>query len=322
MDVEQEVLAAEQRIRPHIRETYVEPCAYLQTGDDTRVSLKLENLQHTGSFKVRGALNKILSLADHERARGVVTASTGNHGAAVAYALGRLGSAGVVFVPPSIPDGKRRRIEQLGAEVRVVGHDPVDAERHARRYAAERGLTYVSPYNDPKVLGGQGTLGVELHRQIERFDAVFVALGGGGLISGVAGYLKAVRPDVEIIACSPENSPVMMESVKAGRILEMPSRPTLSEGTAGGVEAGSITFETCRDLVDDYVSVSEAQIAAELLRFVRSRSMLIEGAAAVALASYRKLQDRFRGRHAVIVLCGGNIDPETLLRVQQETKSA
>jgi len=163
---------------------------------------------------------------------------------------------------------------------------------------------------------------VELARQIEQFDAVFVALGGGGLISGVAGYLKAVRPGVEIIACSPENSRVMMESVKAGRILELPSRPTLSEGTAGGVEAGSITFETCRDLVDEYVSVSEAEIAAELVRFVRSRSMLIEGAAAVALASYRKLQDRFRGRHAVVVLCGGNIDPQTLLRANQEAASA
>lgn len=318
MDVQQEVLDAEKRIRPHIRETYVESCAFLQEGDNTEVTLKLENLQHTGSFKVRGALNKILSLTEGERARGVVTASTGNHGAAVAYALGQLGSSGVVFVPPSIPDGKRRRIEQLGAEVRVVGDDPVDAEGHARRHAVEHGLPYVSPYNDPKVLGGQGTVGVELHRQLEQFDAVFVALGGGGLISGIAGYLKAVRPGVEIIACSPENSRVMMESVKAGRILELPSLPTLSEGTAGGVEAGTITLETCRELVDDYVSVTEEEIAAELVRFIRSRSMLIEGAAAVALASYRKLQDRFRGRHAVIVLCGGNIDPETLLRVFQE----
>ena len=127
-----------------------------------------------------------------------------------------------------------------------------------------------------------------------------------------------MQPGVEIVACSPENSRVMMESVKAGRILELPSLPTLSEGTAGGVEAGAITLETCRELVDDYVSVTEEEIAAELVCFVRSRSMLIEGAAAVALASYRKLQDRFRGRHAVVVLCGGNIGPETLRRVFQE----
>lgn len=319
MDVHAEVLAAERRIRPHLRETYVEPCAYLQADADTRVSLKLENLQHTGSFKVRGALNKLLSLSDAERARGVVTASTGNHGAAVAWALTRLGAKGVVFVPPGIPDGKRRRIEQLGAELRVVGDDPVETEGHARRHAALHGLPYISPYNDPQVLGGQGTLGVELDRQLERFDAVLVALGGGGLISGIAGYLKAARPGVEIVACSPENSRVMMESVRAGRILELPSLPTLSEATAGGVEAGSITFETCRELVDDYVSVGEAEIAAELARFVRWRSMLIEGAAATALAGYRKLRDRFRGRHAVIVLCGGNIDPDRLLPVLRES---
>jgi threonine dehydratase len=272
----------------------------------------MENEQHTGSFKLRGAMNKVLSLSEDERARGVVAASTGNHGAAVAYTLGKLGVKGTVYVPENSVATKLDAIRKLGAEVRMHGADCTDAEREARSVAEAENLCYISPYNDPHVAGGQGTLAVELVSQLDRIDAVFVSLGGGGLISGVAGYLKHEHPGVHVVGCSPQNSMVMIESVRAGEILDLPSLPTLSDGTAGGVEAGAITFDTCRDLVDEYAAVSEEEIADELRDFVRAHDITIEGAAAVAIASLLQTQDRYARQNVVIVICGGNINPETL----------
>ena len=315
MDILREVLLAEERIRPHIRQTILEYSSVLSQRGGADVYCKLENLQHTGSFKVRGAMNKLLSLAAEERARAVVTASTGNHGAAVAYCLGKLDASGIVFVPEGSSPAKIQAIERLGAEVRYHGGDCVEAEVYARRYAAQHSMTYVPPYNDPQVVGGQGTIGVELARQLDQIDAAYVSLGGGGLISGIAGYLKSVRPGVEIIACSPENSQVMIQSVKAGRILDLPSLPTLSDGTAGGIEAGSITFELCRTSVDEYVAVTEDEIKEGLRLFIGTHHMLIEGAAAVAIASYLKTRERCVGKNVVIVICGANISLETLKAV-------
>jgi threonine dehydratase len=176
-------------------------------------------------------------------------------------------------------------------------------------------MTYISPYNDPQIVGGQGTIGAELVAQLDRIDAVFVSLGGGGLISGIAGYLKQARPGVQVIGCSPENSRVMIESVRAGAILDLPSLPTLSDGTVGGVEAGSITFDLCRQLVDSYVTVSEDEIAASLRDFIGAHHMLIEGSAAVAIAAFVRRAEEFAGKNVVIVLCGANISLETLCKV-------
>jgi threonine dehydratase len=309
------VLLAEERIRPYIRETFLEHSPYLSGPGEANVYCKLENLQHTGSFKARGALNKVLSLSGEHSGKGVVAASTGNHGAAVAFALRKLRSHGIIFVPENAVQSKVEAIRALGAEVRTFGRDPAETEVYARKYAVENGLTYVSPYNDPQVLGGQGTIGVELERQLARTDVVFASLGGGGLISGIAGYLKSSRPGVEIIGCSPENSQVMVQSVKAGEILDLPSLPTLSDGTAGGVEPGAITFDLCRELVADYVVVSEDEIADALRLFVRTHHMLIEGAAAVAVASYLKIRHRFAGKNVVIVICGANIGLDMLKKV-------
>ena len=258
-DVVSEVRAAEKRIRPHIRETYLEHSNRYSGSGGGEVFLKMENLQHTGSFKVRGALNKIQTLATEQLEGGVVTASTGNHGAAVAFALGKLGAKGTVFVPGTASPDKVALVERLGAEVRYYGDDCAEAETHARAFAGDNGLPYISPYNDPQIVGGQGTIGLELDRQLDRIDAVFVSLGGGGLISGIAAYLKSRHPGVKIVGCSPENSQVMIQSVRAGKILDLPSKPTLSDGTAGGVEPGAITFELCRQLVKEYVTVSEAE---------------------------------------------------------------
>ena len=307
------VLKAEARLRPYLRET---PLLSSPLGDN--VFVKLETLQPTGSFKVRGALNKLSSLDADQKARGVVAASTGNHGAAVAYALKRLELNGIVFVPENASPTKVEAIKRLGGEVRVHGDDGVVAERQARAYAAEQGLVYVSPYNDLEVVAGQGTLGVELARQLDKVDVVLIALGGGGLVSGVAAYLKTVRPSTEIIACSPKNSAVMMASVQAGKIVDLPSLPTLSDGTAGGVEAGAVTFDLVRTLVDDYVTVSEEEIKAAMRRFIELHHMLLEGAAGVVVAAYLKLQERLVNKNVVLVICGSNIGLADLREVLRQ----
>ena len=315
MDITKGVTQAEKRIRPHIRETILDYSTYYSKLTGANVYFKLENLQHTGSFKVRGAMNKVLSLTPAERARGVVAASTGNHGAATAFSLGKFDASGIVFVPRDASAGKVETIERLGAEVRYHGDDGAVTEAHARQYAWDNRLVYISPYNDSQVIGGQGTIGVELDKQLDQIDMVFAALGGGGLICGTAGYLKSTQPHARFIGCSPVNSQVMIESVKAGRILDLPSLPTLSDGTAGGVEPDSITFDLCRDLVDEYEAVTESEIKKSLRQYLQTHHMLIEGSAAVALAACVKHGDRLAGKNVVVILCGANISLETLREV-------
>jgi threonine dehydratase len=185
----------------------------------------------------------------------------------------------------------------------------------ARRHAASTGAVYVSPYNDPWVVAGQGSLGVELAEQVDDLDAVFIALGGGGLLSGVGAYLRSVRPGVEIVACSPENSCVMHQSAQAGRILDLPSLPTLSDGTAGGVEDDSITLDWVCQTVDHYVLVSEEEIRRAMVEIIGGHHQLIEGAAGVAVAAFQKERQRYRGKRVAIVLCGANIALGTLRQV-------
>ena len=309
------VREAETRIREHVRETPLEPSPLFGRLGGAEVFFKCENLQYTGSFKIRGAMNKLLTLRPETLADGVVAASTGNHGAAVAYGSSRLGIEAEIFVPETTSSSKVDAIRLAGARVVFHGRDGVEAEMYARRYANRNARSYISPYNDPQVIAGQGTLGVEILGQLPEVDAVFVALGGGGLISGVAAYLKWRRPEVTVIGCSPRNSAVMIESLRAGRILELPSKPTLSDGTAGGVEAGAITFDLCRELVDDFETVSEEEIEEALRLFIGSHHQLIEGAAGVAIAAYLKRRESLVGRRTVIVLCGANISLEDLGRV-------
>ncbi|MEM7531630.1 MAG: threonine/serine dehydratase [Chloroflexota bacterium] len=313
---------AETRIRPYIRQTLLDHSPYYsqRTEDhNTSVYFKCENLQHTGSFKARGALNKILSLNDDESQRGIITASSGNHGAACAFAMQKVGVKGIVYVPETASETKIAAIRRLGAEVRLFGTDGLDTELEARAQAKANGMTFISPYNDAEVVAGQGTIGPELLVQLPDTDMVYLAVGGGGLIGGVAAALKALKPSVEVIGCSPVNSQVMAESVAAGEILDLPSLPTLSDGTAGGVEPESITFPLCRDLVDRYVSVTEEEIAQSLREFMGTQHMLIEGAAAVAIAAFVQecavTPKRFAEKNVVIVLCGANISLKTLADV-------
>ncbi len=312
MNVVREVLDAERRIRSLIDPSPLEHSPTLSRLNGGRVYLKLENLQPTGSFKVRGALNTLLAIGPERLEQGVVAASSGNHGLAVAYGAKTLGARCVVFVPEGASGAKADAIAELGAEARRHENDMAVTEVHARGWAAEHGLEYVSPYNDPRVIGGQGTIAVELARQLEHIDAIFVAVGGGGLASGVAGYAKSVFTGVQIVGATPANSAAMAESVEAGRIVDVEQHPTLSDGTAGGIEPGSITFELCRELVDRFVRVSEEEIADAMRLCMESHNMAVEGAAGVAVAAFLRVAEDMQGKDVVIVMCGANVDPDTL----------
>jgi threonine dehydratase len=269
---------------------------------------KLEQLQTTGSFKLRGAANKLMSLTPDAARAGVVTSSTGNHGLGVSTAGQLLGIDVEVFLSPQVTEAKRRRILACGARVSSVGANALEAEVAARAAAAASGRTYVSPYNDPFVAAGQGTIGVELMRQAPDLDAVFIAVGGGGLISGIGAHLRHAAPHAEIIGCWPENSPVLYECLRAGRIFDVPESTTLSESTAGGVEADSITFELCREVMHRGVLVTEGEILSAM-RWAHGRGWAVEGASGVALAAYFKEAPRYAGKKVVVLICGGNPSP-------------
>jgi len=308
IDIKKEVISAEKRIRPYIRETPLDDAFHLSEIAGCNAVLKLENLQHTGSFKLRGAMNKLLFLTPEERAAGVVAASTGNHGLAVAYGLSRLDIAGSIFLPKNVSPQKREMLRNYDVGIQFYGNDSEETERHARSEAQRQGKIYISGYNDPKVLGGQGTVAIELMKQTESLDCVMVSVGGGGLISGIAGYFKEMNKNVEIIGCLPQNSPVMHDAIKAGGIVNTPVLATLSDGTAGGIETGAITFGPCRQYVDDWVLVSEDDIRNGIKLIFEHHRYVIEGAAGVVVASFLKVKERFKGKNVVLVICGGNID--------------
>lgn len=280
-----------------------------------RVWFKLENLQLTGSFKLRGAANRLLALSDAERRAGCVAASSGNHGAAVAYAMAKLGIDGVIFVPQRTSVSKLDAIRAFGGSVEFHGSDGLDTELYAKQYAESRGMTYVSPYNDAAVVAGQGTCGIEIVDELPDVDALFVSIGGGGLVSGVGSVLRTRRPGVAIVGSQPRNSPVMTRSIEAGRIVDLPSEPTLSDGTAGGVEPDALTFDLCRELVDDFVLVDEADIARAMRDFIDTEHQVIEGAAGVAVAALQKRCNDFAGKNVVVLICGANISRDRLAEV-------
>jgi threonine dehydratase len=294
---------AARRVYSVVTETPLEPVAA-----HARAFAKLEQRQITGSFKLRGATNKLMSLTGTEAGAGVITSSTGNHGLGVATAARRLGLDAEVFLSAQVTAAKRERIRDCGARIRIVGDDPLAAELAARAAARESGRIYISPYNDPYVVAGQGTIGVELLRQAPDLDAIFIAVGGGGLISGVGSYLRHHAPNAEIIGCWPKNSPVLYECLKAGRIVEAAESTTLSESTAGGVEEGSITFELCREVMHRGVLVTEEEILSAM-RWGRTQGWAMEGASGVALAAYFQEAPRHRGKKVVVLICGGNPSP-------------
>ncbi|MEC8839174.1 MAG: threonine/serine dehydratase [Candidatus Neomarinimicrobiota bacterium] len=310
-----DVLASYDRSKNYIRKTPLDHSPSLSELINGEVYLKLENVQKTGSFKFRGAISKITSLSSDQRNKGVVTASTGNHGAAVSLAMKILDVNGKIVVPKNIARNKLENIKKLGGIVEFYGKDCIESEFRAQEISKESGSAYISPYNDPDIVTGQGTIAVELDNQLNNIDEVIVSVGGGGLISGIGGYLNQVQPKAQMVACSPKNSCVMYESLNAGRILDLPSKQTLSDGTAGGVEEGSITFDICKEIIDDFVLVTEREIASGIRTAINDDHQLIEGSAGAAIAALFKRKKTLIGKRVIIIICGGNINSNTLHKV-------
>lgn len=311
-DVVAAAQAASVRIADTVLRTPLRRSAHFSSASGADVYLKQENLQATGSFKLRGATNRLLTLTPERRARGCVAASSGNHGAAVACAMQKLATKGIIFVPQQTSRAKVDAIRSYGGDVRFFGTDGLDTEQYAREYARDNDMYYLSPYNDPQVIAGQGSCGVEIAQQLPDVDAIFIAVGGGGLTAGVGSILKAHNPAIRVYGCQPEASPVMARSVQAGKILDLPSDKTLSDGTAGGIEADAITFGLCSELIDEFVLLSEAEIAAAMRAYMGEFDEPIEGAAGVALAGLMKCKDAVRGQKIAVIICGGNVSQEIL----------
>ena len=317
-DLATEVVAARNRIGRFIRRTPLIHSRPLSGFARCNVYLKLECLQHTGTFKFRGAMNKLQSLPSEVRAKGAVAASTGNHGLAVAYALSKLGCDGAVFVPETTAENRVVAIEDYGVKVFKRGPDSKTAQSHARAYATEQGMTFLPPYNDPMVVAGQGTAAYEIHEQCdaENIDAVFACLGGGGMISGITGYLKALMPDVKSYGCSPANSPGMIACLEAGEIVGIDRKPTLADGSnSGSIVPGAITFDLCRKLVDRTAKITEEEIASALATFVEQHHILIDASAAVAVAGFYRHAAELRDKNVVIIICGSNIPLDVVSRI-------
>ena len=299
-------------IKNYIVKTPLKYSERLSKETNSNIFLKLENLQKTGSFKARGALNKILNIIETEE---VVAASSGNHGAAVSYALSQKKMTGTIYVPKNVKKSKVKKIESYGSKLVKFGEDCLDAENEAIRLSKENNLTFVSPYNDYDIISGQGTIGVEILEQNSEIDIVFITVGGGGLVSGISSYIKSINPNIKVIGCSPINSSIMINSIKEGKITNTESKDTLSDGSAGGVEEGSITFNMCKDLIDDYCLVSEEEIALQIKNALNIDKMLIEGSAAVAIASAIKMKSYIENKNVAIIICGGNIGSDTLNKI-------
>lgn len=307
MDFLRGVPDAYRRIAADIRRTPLERSASLSRDFGADIHVKWECDQITGSFKLRGALNKLRSLSAGERARGVVSASTGNHGLAISHAAKLEGVGLKLFLPETVAAVKRERIEALGVDVEVKGASCDRAEALAREFAAGAGRVFVSPYNDPDIVLGAATTGLELDEALARFDDVLVPLGGGGLVAGIAGYLKAVRPGVRVFGVEPDTSAFMAASVAAGRLVDIEERPTVADAVAGGIEPGSLTFPLCRDLLDGIAVVPEALVPRAMALVHERHGRKVEGAGALPFAALLHEPSRWAGRTVVAVASGGNI---------------
>lgn len=317
-DVAERATALAPELAAYLRRTPLVRFDAMSEQVGAEVLVKCENQQVTGSFKARGSLAKALTLTDGERAAGVVTASSGNHGLGVAHAMSALGGRAVVFVPEHASTAKVAAIRRFGGDVHSGGDDVGRLEAVARAYAIDHGLAYIPPYNDIDVVSGQGTLGVEMAQQATEsggdvLDAVVVSVGGGGLISGVASVLRARFPGVRVYGAQPAVDAAMAASVAAGRVVEIDAAATLSDGTAGGIEPDAITVPLCAELVDDWVLVDEPAIAAALRLVIDTEHQLIEGAAAVAVAATIARAAELAGQRVGVVACGANISAATLL---------
>ena len=283
-------------------------------GKDFSMYLKTENLQLTGSFKLRGAYYKISQLSEAQRAAGIIACSAGNHAQGVALAASRMGIKSIVCMPDGAPISKVEATKALGAEVCLVKGAYDDAYAHACKLQEETGMTFIHPFNDDEVIAGQGTIGLEILDQLADVDAVICPIGGGGLISGVAYAIKNLNPDVKVYGVQAENAPSMAESVRQGAPITLDTVQTFADGIAVK-HPGDTTFEIVQKYVDQVVTVSEDEIAAAILALIEKQKLIAEGAGAVSVAAAMFGKLPIQGKKVVCIVSGGNIDVNILSRV-------
>ena len=294
------------------------PClpSRLKLPSSTKLWLKTENFQYTGSFKLRGAMSKLTNL---EKDAPVITASSGNHGIACSLAAMTTGHKLTVVLPENVSKAKLAKIESYGTKTLLHAGDSGQAEKHARSLAKNNDYVYVSPYNDSLIIAGQGTIGLELTQQIPQIDNIFISMGGGGLISGVGSVIKTFSPKTNIIGVSAVNSAALAASMQAGKIVTTEHKETLADGCAGGVDENSLTLPIAMEVVDRVIYCSEKQIENALQILAWDEKILVEGAAAMALAAFLSEKESFFGKCNVILLCGGNFDRDVIWPIIKKT---
>jgi threonine dehydratase len=306
---------ARHRIEGAVYYSPCQPSIPLSEITGMEIFCKLDNLQRTGSFKERGARNALAQLPAEQQKRGVIAASAGNHAQALAYQGKLLGIPATVVMPKYAPLIKIGNCQKLGATVVLHGKDFAEAKAHAHEIEKERGLAYIDGYDDPAIIAGQGTMGLEIVEQVPNLDAIVIPVGGGGLLAGVALAVKSVRPEVKIIAVEADHVASFSAALKAGKPVRIATQPTLADGLAIA-QVGTNAFEIAAPRVDHAVIVTEEQIAVSILRIVELEKGVVEGAAATPLAACLSGQlPELAGKRVVLLLCGGNIDPNVLSRV-------
>jgi threonine dehydratase len=313
-----DIYLARARIAPIAHKTPLVSSPALAELTGSEVTLKLESLQETGSFKPRGAANKLLSLDPGARQRGVITVSSGNHGRALAYVAHHLGLRAVVCLSDTVPANKRDAIQKLGAEVVVRGSTYDEANKEAYRLVEKEGLEMIHPYDDPIVIAGQGTIGLELLEEFPDLDTVVVPLSGGGLLGGIAFVLKSADPGIHVVGVMMERGPTMVESLRAGRIVDIVEEPTLADALAGGIPPNRYTFELIQKTVDETVLVSEQEIGAAMAFALERHHLVVEGGGAVGIAALRAGKLQHLGKHVAVVISGANVDMPLLLQIARE----
>lgn len=310
----QDIKTAREIISNGVNKTPLIHSNYLSSYCGGSVYLKLENQQITNSFKIRGALNRMSKLSPDERRRGVVTASSGNHAQAVARVAELLNISAKIFVPENTSQTKLDKIKKYNAEIVLYG-DYDEVETKAREVAAKEELTYISPYNDAGIIAGQGTVGLEILEDLPKVDTIIVAVGGGGLISGIAIAVKTINPNVKVIGVQSKAAATVHESLKAGKIVSIEEGKSFAEGLLGGIEQGAITFEMIRMYVDDLVVVEEETIKNAIKLLWENEKQVTEGAGAIAIAPILENQDKFNGKNVVSVISGGNIEENLFQKI-------
>ncbi len=305
-----EVRRAYDRLGGDIRRTPLEFSDPLSRIFGARVFIKWECDQLTGSFKLRGALNKIRSLSTKAKSRGVVSASTGNHGLAIVHASKLEGVDLKLFLPANASGAKKAKIESLGVVPELYGTSCEKTEAHAREFAGRSGRVFISPYNDRDIVRGAATLGLEIGEDLPDADDILVPVGGGGLIAGTAAFLKSSGRGSSVHGVEPETSAFMAVSVETGRLVEIEERETVADAVAGGIEPGSITFPLCREFVDRFLTVPENLIIRAMVMIHECHGKMVEGAGALPVAALLAFPGDFKGRKVVAVVSGMNISPE------------